>query len=161
MAVLRKKIFPIILAGVWISVSEFLRNEVLFKSYWIEQYERLGMAFPSEPLNGAVWGLWSLLFAVAIYILNKRYSLLQTMLLSWFVAFVMMWVVVWNLNVLPLGLLVFCRTFKPNRILHRSLDNSQIYPYGCLKKITPSAILSVTEDDCVGTRLGFLPNYIL
>ena len=107
MAVLRKKIFPIILAGVWISVSEFIRNEVLFKSYWTEHYERFGMPFPSEPLNGAVWGLWSLLFAVTIYILNKRYALLQTTLLSWFVAFVMMWVVAWNLNVLPVGLLVF------------------------------------------------------
>jgi hypothetical protein len=103
----KNTILPIISAAVWISLSEFLRNQLLFSSYWIEHYKGLGLVFPSEPLNGAVWGLWSLLFAIAIFYIAKKYSLLQTTLLSWFVAFVLMWVVIWNLNVLPLGLLYF------------------------------------------------------
>jgi hypothetical protein len=86
-------------------VSEFLRNELFFKSYWTEHYKNLGLVFPSEPLNGAVWGLWSMLFAIAIFVISKKFSLLQTTLLSWFVAFVLMWVVIWNMNVLPSGLL--------------------------------------------------------
>ena len=67
----------------------------------------MGLDFPSAPLNGAVWGLWSLLFAVAIFILAKKFTLFQTTLLAWFVGFVLMWVVIGNLGVLPFGLLLF------------------------------------------------------
>lgn len=107
MKFLKNTILPVLLATIWISVSEFLRNEILFKSYWTDHYQQLGLTFPSEPINGAMWGVWSLLFAIAIFILAKKYTLFQTTFLSWFMAFVMMWVVVGNLNVLPFGLLVF------------------------------------------------------
>ncbi|NUO02634.1 MAG: hypothetical protein HUU01_18665 [Saprospiraceae bacterium] len=104
---LQSAILYILLATIWISVSEFVRNEFLVKSYWTEHYESLGLTFPAEPLNGAIWGLWSLLFAIAIYIISRRFSLLETTLLSWFVGFVLMWVVIGNLSVLPYGMLVF------------------------------------------------------
>ncbi len=104
---MKKTVLPVILATLWISVSEFVRNEFLLKSYWIEHYQNLGLAFPAEPINGAVWGLWSLLFAILIYMLAKKYTLPQTTLPSWFAGFVLMWVVVGNLNVLPFGLLPF------------------------------------------------------
>jgi hypothetical protein len=104
---LKKTIFPILLATIWISISEFVRNEFLVKSYWIEHYKRLGLVFPSEPINGAFWGLWSLLFAISIFIVSKRFSLIETTLLSWLVGFVLMWVVIGNLNVLPLGILIY------------------------------------------------------
>lgn len=107
MKTLRITILPILLATIWISISEFVRNELLFKSYWVDHYRTLHLTFPSEPVNGALWGVWSLLFAVAIFILSKKFSLLQTTLLSWFMAFVMMWVVIGNLGVLPGGLLLF------------------------------------------------------
>ena len=103
----KKTFFPIILATIWISTSEFVRNELLFKSYWIQHYEKLGITFPSEPINGAMWGVWSLLFAIALYIIAKKFSLFHTFLLSWFVGFLFMWVVIGNLGVLPYGLLWF------------------------------------------------------
>ena len=102
---LKKTILPILLATIWISVSEFVRNELLVKSYWTEHYKNLGLVFPSEPINGALWGLWSLFFAIVIFIISKKFSLIQTTLLSWFVGFVLMWVVIGNLGVLPMGLL--------------------------------------------------------
>ena len=105
MRFLKHAILPILLSTIWISISEFARNELLAKSYWTRHYESLGLVFPSEPSNGLIWGLWSLLFAVAIYVISRRFSLLQTALLSWYVGFVLMWVVIWNLNVLPPGLL--------------------------------------------------------
>jgi hypothetical protein len=105
MITFKKTILPIILATVWISISEFVRNEFLVKSYWTAHYESLGLAFPSEPVNGAVWGVWSLLFAITIFILSRKFSLVQTTFLSWFVGFVLMWVVIGNMGVLPLGLL--------------------------------------------------------
>jgi len=107
MKALKQTILPILLAAIWISISEFVRNEFLFKSYWTEHYQKLGLVFPSEPINGAVWGIWSLCFAVAIFIISKKFSLLQTTLLSWFVGFVLMWISSGNMGVLPFGLLVY------------------------------------------------------
>jgi hypothetical protein len=107
MKLIKNTIFPIFLATIWISISEFVRNEYLLKSYWTKHYENMGLVFPSEPINGAVWGIWSLLFAVAIFIISKKFTMIQTTFLSWFVAFVMMWVSIGNLGVLPYGLLLF------------------------------------------------------
>jgi len=105
MSIVRKTAVPILAVTIWISISEFLRNEVLLKSYWVDHYKNLGLVFPSDPINGAVWGLWSLLFALAIFIIAKKFTLLETTFLSWFVGFVLMWVVIGNMGVLPPGLL--------------------------------------------------------
>jgi hypothetical protein len=105
MITFKKTLLPVLLATVWISISEFVRNEFLLKSFWTKHYESLGLIFPSQPINGAVWGLWSLLFAISIFIFSKKFSLWQTTFLAWFVGFVFMWVVIWNLGVLPLNLL--------------------------------------------------------
>ncbi|KQC14276.1 MAG: hypothetical protein APR63_14705 [Desulfuromonas sp. SDB] len=104
---LRFTILPVFLAALWISISEFVRNELLFKSYWIDHYRNLGLVFPSEPVNGAMWGVWSLLFAAAIFFISKKFNLLQTTSISWLMGFVLMWVVIGNLNVLPFSLLIF------------------------------------------------------
>ena len=103
---MKKTVLPILLATVWISISEFVRNEFIAKSYWTGHYEKLNLVFPAEPINGAIWGLWSLLFAVSVFIISKKFSMLQTTFLSWFVGFVLMWVVAWNLGVLPVGILI-------------------------------------------------------
>ena len=102
-----KQSLSILLATIWISLSEFVRNEFLVKSFWIKHYQELGLTFPSEPVNGAIWGIWSLLFAMTIYIIAKKFTLIQSTLLSWFVGFVLMWVAIGNLGVLPYGLLVY------------------------------------------------------
>lgn len=104
---IKNTLLAIILSTVWISLSEFVRNEFLLKSYWTEHYQGLGLVFPSELINGAVWGLWSLLFAAAIYVISRKFSLLETTLLAWLVGFVLMWVVIWNLDVLPVRMLIF------------------------------------------------------
>jgi hypothetical protein len=105
MKTVKQTILPILLATIWISISEFARNEFLLKSYWTDHYQSLGLVFPSEPVNGAVWGLWSLCYAIAVFIIAKKFSLLQTTLLSWFVAFVLMWISSGNMGVLPFGIL--------------------------------------------------------
>jgi hypothetical protein len=104
---LKHTILPILLATIWISVSEFVRNEYLVKSYWMKHYQDLGLTFPSDPINGAMWGIWSLLFAIVIFILAKKFNLLHTTILSWFIGFVMMWIVIGNLGILPYGLLLY------------------------------------------------------
>ena len=102
-----RKIIAVILTGIWVNASEFFRNEVLLKKYWIDHYQSLGMTFPSEPKNGMIWVAWGFLFAIAIYIISKKFNLIQTTLISWFMAFVLMWVVTWNLNVLPSAILIY------------------------------------------------------
>jgi hypothetical protein len=85
MKTIKKTILPILLATVWISISEFVRNEFLLKTFWTDHYESMGLIFPSEPINGAIWGLWSLFFAISIFIISRRFTLWQTTFLSWFV----------------------------------------------------------------------------
>lgn len=105
MNAVKKTILPILAAATWISISEFVRNEFLLKTYWINHYESMGLVFPSEPVNGAIWGLWSLFFAIAIFIISKKFSLLQATFLSWFTGFVLMWTVVGNMGVFPFKIL--------------------------------------------------------
>ena len=100
-----RAVLSVAAAAIWISISEFFRNEVLLKSYWVEHYDNLGLVFPSEPVNGAVWGLWSLLFALLIFFISRKFKLLQTTIISWFAGFILMWVVAVNLAVLPYGIL--------------------------------------------------------
>lgn len=122
---MKKAIVPVLLAAVWISISEFVRNEFVLKSYWIEHYQKLGLNFPSEPANGAVWGVWSLCFAIAIYLIAKKFSLIETTFLAWWVGFVLMWLVIGNLNVLPYGILPVAvplsvlEAFLASYIVHR------------------------------------------
>ena len=102
-----RNIMAVILTGIWVNASEFFRNEVLLKKYWIDHYQSLGMTFPSEPKNGMIWVAWGFLFAIAIYLISRKFNLIQTTLISWFMAFVLMWVVTWNLNVLPSAILIY------------------------------------------------------
>jgi len=107
MKTIKKTVLPILIATIWISISEFVRNSFLLHHFWTEHYKTLGLTFPEQPINGAVWGIWSLCFAIAIYIFSKKYSAVQTTFLSWFVGFVFMWLVVGNLGVLPSGILLY------------------------------------------------------
>ncbi len=101
----KKTILPILLTGIWINISATIRWELLIKSYWVEQYENLGLVFPNELINGITWMIWGFLFATIIFVLSKKFGTIQTALLSWFAVFVMMWIVVWNINILPTGML--------------------------------------------------------
>jgi hypothetical protein len=100
-------IIVIFLAGLWINASEFFRNQVLINRYWVEHFESLGMTFPSAPVNAVVWVIWGFVFALMIYFLSRKFSLVETTFISWVMGFAMMWLVTWNLNVLPLSILVF------------------------------------------------------
>jgi len=125
-----RSIFAIIITGIWVNASEFFRNQVLLKTYWVDHYQSLGMTFPSEPQNGMIWVASGFLFAIAIYFVSRKFNLIQTILISWFMAFVLMWVVTWNLDVLPSTILVYavplslletfigsyiCRKMSPNQ----------------------------------------------
>jgi hypothetical protein len=83
---MKHRVLALFTAGIWISALEFIRNEILFKHYWTEKYQSLGLAFPSAPINNALWGLWSFLFAALILYLSSRLKLIENIAVSWLFA---------------------------------------------------------------------------
>lgn len=90
-----------------ITISEFLRNEVILKDRWIEQFDLHGLVFETALINGILWFAWSVLLSYVIYELSKVFTFMQTLILVWLAGFLMMWIVAFNLQVLPLSLLLF------------------------------------------------------
>ena len=102
-----RPIVAILSATVWISLHEFIRNQLILIDHWTAHYTSMGLTFPGDPVNGAVWGIWSMCFAVAIFFIARRSSVLETGILAWSVGFVLMWLVVGNLGMLPLSILPY------------------------------------------------------
>jgi hypothetical protein len=103
----KKTIAAISIATLWVAFSEFFRNQIVLSSHWKAQYANMGLVFPSEPANGAVWGIWSLCFAALVYIIPRKFTVLQTVGITWVSAFAMMWLVIGNMAVLPVSILGF------------------------------------------------------
>jgi len=107
-----RTILTVTLAGLWVGMCEFVRNQFILSSVWQNHYQALGLEFPSSPVNGVMWMLWSFLFAGTAFAVSRRFSLWQTTLIGWLLGWVMMWVVIWNLAVLPLGILPIAIPFS-------------------------------------------------
>lgn len=103
---MKKKLFAILVSGLWIAVSEFLRNEVFLKSLWVSHYDFLSLEFKTTPSNGMLWAVWSFLLASLLFSLLEDINFKKALTVSWIFSFVMMWIVVFNLQVLPLSLLL-------------------------------------------------------
>jgi hypothetical protein len=104
---MKKNFLPILIAGIWITISEFTRNELLFKDYWINHFNSIGLKFETLPINGILWMIWSFILAYIIFKLLQKFSFKETILLAWLPAFLMMWITIYNLQTLPLILLLF------------------------------------------------------
>jgi hypothetical protein len=100
-----RTILAIVGAGIWVGVCEFVRNQFLLASQWQNHYREMGLEFPSKPANGAMWMVWSFLMAGTIFAISRRFNLWQTTFIAWVMGYVMMWAVIWNLAVLPVGIL--------------------------------------------------------
>jgi hypothetical protein len=100
----KKTFLPIAAAGIWVTASEFARNEFLLKNNWAAHYASLGLRFETLPVNGVLWMVWSFALALVIFALSKKFSFKETIGLAWLAAFPMMWIALFNLQVLPLTL---------------------------------------------------------
>lgn len=103
----KRIILTITTITLWIGFSEFLRNQLLFIGYWRSHYTSIGLIFPEKPVNGMVWMLWSLIFAVCIAYMRKNMQRRDTLVIAWTMAFLLMWLTVGNLGTLPTLLLWF------------------------------------------------------
>lgn len=103
---MKTKFLSITIAGIWITISEFIRNEFLFKNYWTDHFTSIGLKFETLPVNGILWLIWSFALAFLIFKLLQKFSMKETIFLSWLTAFFMMWMTLYNLQTLPLKLLI-------------------------------------------------------
>lgn len=104
-ALKQKYVFAIISACIWMNVSEFVRNELILKKYWIDGFQNIGLIFPSAPINGIIWGLWALIFVICLTWLITKFSVLKSTIISWILGFTLLWIAMWNMNILPAGIL--------------------------------------------------------
>ena len=102
---MKRYFLAILFAGIWMNVSEFIRNELLIKHIWVNGFSRIGLPFPSEPVNGAIWGLWAFIFVSVIAWLTTKFDVLKSTIISWVIGFVLLWIAMWNMGILPTGLL--------------------------------------------------------
>ena len=102
---MKKFMLATFLSGLWLNTNEFVRNEILFKEKWIIEFQKLGLIFPSEPLNGLIWVMWGFVFCGVLTILVKNLSCLKSSVLAWIQGFGLMWIACVNLGVFPIDLL--------------------------------------------------------
>ena len=95
----------LIIATLWIALNEFGRNQIVLLSEWERHYANLGMNFQTTPLNGLVWLGWSFALAALILTLSTKFRFGATLGLTFVASFGMMWLVIFNLGVLPFGIL--------------------------------------------------------
>ena len=91
---MRKLVLATLAAGIWVNVNEFLRNELLLKRVWVDKFDSLGLLFPAEPVNGALWVLWGFIFAACIVAVARNSTFVSATALSWVFGFVLMWIVI-------------------------------------------------------------------
>lgn len=102
---MKRYLFAILAAGVWMNVSEFIRNELLIKHLWVNGFKEIGLSFPSNPINGAIWGGWTFIFVSILAWLTTKFDALKSTVISWVMGFVLLWIAMWNMGVMPRELL--------------------------------------------------------
>jgi len=102
---MKRYLLAVLASGIWINVSEFVRNELVIKKLWVDGFHEMGLIFPSAPINGAVWGLWAFIFATILMKLCTRFNTLHSALIAWITGFILFWLATMNLGVLPSGIL--------------------------------------------------------
>lgn len=98
---MKKYLFAIVASGLWMNISEFIRNELVIKHIWVDGFNKIGLSFPSEPINGIIWGLWAFIFAGFLVLLNTKFDILKSTIISWIFGFVLLWIAMWNMGFLP------------------------------------------------------------
>jgi hypothetical protein len=107
-----RAVLAILLAGVWVNLCEFARNQLLLLPLWQAHYQGMGLTFPAKPLNAAVWVAWAFVMAAMILVISRRFGLWATFVIGWVASFVMMWLAIGNLSVLPFGILPIAVPFS-------------------------------------------------
>jgi hypothetical protein len=96
----------VLAAGLWMTLVQFVQNQLLFLGLWQDLFRSHGQLFATAPLNGMLWTVWSLLHAYLVRELLATRRFGQAVFGAWLISFVMMWCALYNLQALPLQLLL-------------------------------------------------------
>ncbi len=88
------------------TVVQFVQNQLLFLGLWQSLFEDHGQTFATAPVNGFLWTVWSVLHAYIVREFLVVRTFPRAVVGAWFVSFPMMWSALYNLQALPLRLLL-------------------------------------------------------
>ena len=100
-----KTIWQIFLVSIWINIFETLRWMLFAKPEIDMHFKAANLVLPNEPINNLLWLIWGIIIAVMIFIVSKKFKVLQTTFIVWITVYVMHWIALWNMAVLPLNIL--------------------------------------------------------
>jgi len=102
---LKKAIWKILLVSIWINIFETLRWMLFAKPEIDMHFNAANLILPNEPINNLLWLIWGIIIAVMIFIVSKKFKVLQTTFIVWITVYVMHWIALWNMAVLPINIL--------------------------------------------------------
>jgi len=105
MANLKKAIWQILLVSIWINIFETLRWMLFAKPEIDMHFKAANLVLPNEPINNLLCLIWGIIIAVMIFIVSKKFKVLQTTFIVWITVYVMHWIALWNMAVLPINIL--------------------------------------------------------
>lgn len=106
MANFKKAIWQILLVSLWINVFETLRWMLFSKPDIDMHFKAANLVLPNGPMNNILWLIWGIIIAIMIYIISKKYKVLQTTFIVWITVYILHWIALWNFSVLPINILL-------------------------------------------------------
>lgn len=101
----KKVIWPILLVSLWVNIFETLRWISFAKPEIDMHFKAANLILPNEPINNILWLIWGIIIAVIIFIISKKFKVLQTTFVVWIIVYVTHWIALWNFSVLPISVL--------------------------------------------------------
>lgn len=100
-----KTIWQILVISIWINFFETLRWMLFAKPSIDLHFKAANLILPNEPINNIFWLVWGIIIAVMIFIISKKFNVLETTFIVWITVYVMHWIALWNMAVLPINIL--------------------------------------------------------
>ena len=101
----KKAIWQILIVSLWVNIYETLRWILFAKPDIDMHFKAANLVLPNEPINNFLWLIWGLIIAAIIFIISKKFKVLQTTFIVWIIVYVTHWIALWNMAVLPLNVL--------------------------------------------------------
>ena len=101
----KKASWQILLVSLWINIFESLRWMLFAKPDIDMHFKTANLVLPNQPINNILWLVWGIIIAVMIFIISKKYKVVQTTFIVWITVYVMHWIALWNFAVLPINIL--------------------------------------------------------
>ncbi len=101
----KRVIWQILLVSLWINIFETLRWVLFARPDIDKHFKAANLVLPNGPINNILWLIWGIIIAVMIFIISKKFKVLQTTFIVWITVYVMQWIALWNMAVLPIKVL--------------------------------------------------------